>query len=562
MAKKQILLLPRMDYYKWVRAVQKYALHFGIGITPDPGKTSDHDVVTVISAPNSYPQHGDIEMWLKTRYPDLLIEVLHVDRPASLIPILDERIMSEESYDRSLGVKSDDDILPRFAKDRLYLFWPTDYGTILQPFGAHSEIYMQYGLPGHEGIDIRAPHGSNVYACAEGEVYLVDDGTHQHNYGRQVRIRHPEGYRTIYAHLERTLVKVGDKVKPRQLIGRADSTGNSTGNHLHLTLKKDHATDKGETDYPLDIIDPTPFLVYPHMEAEVIDALGISLSESREAAYPWSQPCLVGLNSRVGGSMQEVDFNVAAQARIEAVRIYNHTSVRTIQRLRQVNPEMFFLARMTYPFDTGRVSGREWAAALHSDFSRLFDQGVHYFEIQHAPNLAQFGWRMAWTSGEEFGDWWMDAVATLGKSFPEARFGFPGISPGGQVPGQRMDAEVFTDGADQAMVRADWLGVHCFWRAEAEMNARGLGRNYEVIRERYPDKLLFITEFGNHNLYTNPNVKGREYVKYYQILRHQPGIGAAFSQVVSAARGFQALIWRNEAGEPTRIVEEVGARKF
>ncbi|MEJ2488128.1 MAG: M23 family metallopeptidase, partial [Anaerolineales bacterium] len=480
MAKKQILLLPRMDYYKWVRAVQKYALHFGIGITPDPGRTSDHDVVTVISAPNSYPQHGDIERWLKTRYPDLLIDVIYIDRPAALIPILDERIMAGLPFDQNLGVKAGNEVLPRFPKDRLYLFWPTDYTTILQPFGDHPEIYMQYGLPGHEGVDIRAPHGSNIYACAEGEVYLVEDGTHGHNYGRQVRIRHKEGYRTIYAHLERVLVRVGDRVKARQLIGRADSTGNSTGNHLHLTLKKDHASDKGETDYPLDIIDPTPFLVFPHMEAEVLSSLEMSPGERREADYPWSQPCLVGINIRVGGSMQEVDFNVADQARIEAARIYNHTSARTIQRLRQINPEMFFLARMTHAFDNGRISGKQWAEAMKSDFNRLFEQGVHYFEIQYAPNLAQFGWRTAWTSGEEFAGWWMDAVANLGKSFPEARFGFPGISPGEQVPGKRMDAEVFMDGADQAMVRADWLGVHCFWRAEGEMNARSNGRYYEV----------------------------------------------------------------------------------
>ena len=562
MAKGHVLLLPRMNYYEWVRAVQKYALHFGIGIIPDPQRAADKQVITVVSAPNSYPQQGDIVLWLENRYPQLLVDVINVDSPSRIIPILEERIQQGRAYPRREGLKSGQDRLPKFRKDRLYLFWPTDYYTVLQPFGANQEIYMQYGLPGHEGIDIRAPYGTNIYACAEGEVYLVEDGTHEHNYGRQVRIRHPQGYRTIYAHLERVLVKVGDKVKPRQLIGRADSTGNSTGNHLHLTLKMDHASERGETDYPLDIIDPTPYLVYQHQEAEVLEALGLTLPDGRVEAYPWSRPCLVGLNSRAGGTMQEADYAVIAEARIEAVRIYNHTPAATIQRLRQIQPEVFLMARMTHPFDEGALTGKAWAAALMPDFARLAEQGVQYFELQHAPNLQQFGWRTAWRSGEEFGEWWMEAAALLRSRFPSARFGFPGISPGGQVAGQRMDADIFMDGADLAMTLADWIGVHCYWKSEAEMNAQTHGRYDQFLRQRFPDKLLFITEFGNYNLYTNANVKGREYRQFYQRLREASGIGAAFAQVVSASKGFSALTWRDETGEPNWIVEEVAARAF
>ena len=153
MAKCHILLLPRMDYYKWVRAAQKYALHFGIGITPDPQRAADMEVVTVISPPNSYPQQGDILLWLKTRYPGLLVDMIYVDAPAKLIPLLDERILQGRAYDRRRQSRSGNEALPRFPTNRLYLFWPTDYYTVLQPFGANPEIYMQYGLPGHEGID-------------------------------------------------------------------------------------------------------------------------------------------------------------------------------------------------------------------------------------------------------------------------------------------------------------------------------------------------------------------------------------------------------------------------
>lgn len=562
MARGHVMLLPRQDYYKWVRAVQKYALHYGVGITPDPQKLAGQEVVSVIASPNGYPREGDILRWLKMTYPDLLIDYIRTDSQFKLVELLDVRIAEDKPYGRLIGEGDGQDALPRFSKDRLYLFWPTDYETVLQPFGANSELYVTYGLPGHEGIDIRAPHGSNVYACADGEVYLVEDGAHEHNYGVHVRIRHATGHRTIYAHLDKVLVKVGEQVKARQLIGRADSSGNSTGNHLHLTLKKDGASERGETDYPLDIIDPTPFLVYHHQEAEVMEALGMKPASGRLDVYAWSRPCLVGVNSRVGGTMQESDFDAIQQARLEAATIYSHTPNQTIQRLRQINPDIFLLGRINLPLGGVPLSGRKWAELAYPDLYRLSKLGVQYFQVQHAPNLQRNGWRTAWNSGEGFGDWWMEAVSALRTQFSQARFGFPGVSPGGQVSGQRMDAEVFLDGADQAMMEADWLGVNCYWNSEGAMNSLEFGRSYQRLRDCYPDKLIFITEFGNLNPYTNASVKGREYRKYLTDLRDLPGIAAAFGQVVSAAEGYNALVWRNEAGQVNRIAEEVGNREF
>ncbi|MGD2027428.1 MAG: M23 family metallopeptidase [Anaerolineales bacterium] len=562
MARSQILLLPRDQYFRWVRSVQKFALHFGVGITPDPSKAGNKEVVSVVIAPNAFRREGDIVQWLKTRFPKLMIDVIHANSPEKLAAILDERIDIDTPYKTLINAKNEDKVVPRYPKDRLYLFWPTDYPTILQPFGANSELYVQYGLPGHEGIDIRAPHNTNVYACADGEVYLVEDGRNQHNYGKQVRIRHEYGYRTIYAHLERILVNVGDKVRARQLIGRADSSGNSSGNHLHLTLKKDQATANGETNYPLDIIDPTPFLVYKHQEVEVMETLGMTGEAASAGSYGWTQPCLVGINTRQGGTMQEVDFAVLREARIEAVRVSAHTPAGTLNRLRELIPDVFLLGTMTARINQENRSPQRWVEEMYAEFLRLYRAGVRYFQIQESPNRQQSGWRTVWSSGEGFGRWWLAAVELLKEEYPEARMGFPGVSVGGHVPGQRLAANVFLEGADQAMIQADWLGATCYWKSEAEMNSRDDGRFYEVLRERYPDKLIFITEFGNINAYTNPVVKGREYVKFYRRLREYPGVGAAFAQIVSAARGYDALVWRSEDGKANRIGKQVGERNF
>lgn len=142
--------------------------------------------------------------------------------------------------------------------EEFVLHWPTQYPVITQGFGKNPQNYP--GLPGHEGVDLRAPLGSPITACAGGIVYR--SGWHE-AYGYHIRIDHDCSYKTIYGHLSQILVVAGELVSAGQLIGKAGNTGNSRGAHLHLTLKRDGATARKETIYPSDIIDPTPFLKLP-----------------------------------------------------------------------------------------------------------------------------------------------------------------------------------------------------------------------------------------------------------------------------------------------------------
>jgi hypothetical protein len=163
------------------------------------------------------------------------------------------------------------------------LRWPTEFPTIIQPFGVNwtgvPDFYTRFGLPAHEGIDFAAPTGSRIFACADGIISQISDGRQLdgtvHAYGVHIRIRHQtdEGdFETVYGHLlkPREDLKAGDFVTTGLWIATADNTGNSRGDHLHLTLKKRGATERGESKfttadgrevtYPRDLIDPTPFL--------------------------------------------------------------------------------------------------------------------------------------------------------------------------------------------------------------------------------------------------------------------------------------------------------------
>ncbi len=143
--------------------------------------------------------------------------------------------------------------------------WPTRDGYILQRFGENPAFYRKFGLPGHEGLDFAASYRSGIYAVADGFVGDVRLDAFSDPlvkpYGNQVRIQHPGGYETVYAHLSQVIVVRGQLVGTGQLIGMAGSTGYTSGPHLHLSLKKRGASADGETVFPYDLIDPEPFLL-------------------------------------------------------------------------------------------------------------------------------------------------------------------------------------------------------------------------------------------------------------------------------------------------------------
>ncbi len=92
----------------------------------------------------------------------------------------------------------------------------------------------------HAGVDFAAPSGTPIYAAADG--YVTYAGWNSGGYGYYVLIYHgqmPDGntYSTLYAHMcEQPSVSAGSYVARGAQIGKVGTTGNSTGNHLHLEL--------------------------------------------------------------------------------------------------------------------------------------------------------------------------------------------------------------------------------------------------------------------------------------------------------------------------------------
>jgi murein DD-endopeptidase MepM/ murein hydrolase activator NlpD len=89
----------------------------------------------------------------------------------------------------------------------------------------------------HSGQDFAAPIGTDVYSTADGTVEKVESSTYS-GYGNCIVIDHGFGYQTLYGHLSRFNVKVGQKVKRGNIIGFVGNTGFSTGPHLHYEVIK------------------------------------------------------------------------------------------------------------------------------------------------------------------------------------------------------------------------------------------------------------------------------------------------------------------------------------
>lgn len=86
----------------------------------------------------------------------------------------------------------------------------------------------------HTGIDFGAASGTPIYATGNGKAVKVV--LKKTGYGRHVVIDHGFGYHTLYAHMSKVEVKVGEEVKRGEIIGRVGSTGTSTAPHLHYEV--------------------------------------------------------------------------------------------------------------------------------------------------------------------------------------------------------------------------------------------------------------------------------------------------------------------------------------
>jgi peptidoglycan hydrolase-like protein with peptidoglycan-binding domain len=101
--------------------------------------------------------------------------------------------------------------------------------------GRHTDSFGPRGNRFHAGIDYPGSRATRVVAAASGRVTYA--GWSAGGWGYLVTISHGDGLETMYAHLSRVTVRVGERVAVGQRIARIGSSGNATGPHLHFEVR-------------------------------------------------------------------------------------------------------------------------------------------------------------------------------------------------------------------------------------------------------------------------------------------------------------------------------------
>ncbi len=222
------------------------------------------------------------------------------------------------------------------------LIYPTSNTTIASAFGVGRKFTNQNGeqiVDFHKGVDFFVQVDSEVRAAAGGVVIDAgfDTDASSGGLGYYVKIRHSNGFVTLYGHNSSLKVKKGDAVSQGDIIALSGSTGNSSGPHVHLELRKSETCRPNYTVGGEDgcAIDPVPYLT-----GKVIEDKFECIAPEDFEFKPGFLSCEVDLQNTKDG----IDWQSAVrqiEARVEAYNLDSNASYTWLANLEvPENPDL------------------------------------------------------------------------------------------------------------------------------------------------------------------------------------------------------------------------------
>lgn len=156
--------------------------------------------------------------------------------PPSFMQALDDLSAKLATREKQLELLEHLIVKQDIRKDNYIAGQPVANGYITSRYGVRIDPITGRSK-GHKGIDFSAPRGTDIKSVAAGVVTFSGIKT---GYGNVVEVSHVDGYKTIYAHNQQNLVKVGDLIQSAQTIAKVGSTGRSTGPHVHFEVVKNN----------------------------------------------------------------------------------------------------------------------------------------------------------------------------------------------------------------------------------------------------------------------------------------------------------------------------------
>ena len=187
------------------------------------------------------------------------------------------------------------------------------------------DIYAQFGLKGHNGLDYAVPTGTEILAAHSGRV--IKASSDPKGYGNYIRIENDkEG--SLVAHLQSFKVKEGDIVSEGQVIGISDNTGNSTAPHLHFgyyLIPRD--TSNGYGGYS----DPLPFIKSSGNSGQLEELKQCNLDRDQN----WNIANKIA--SSVGMSIDANDKEGSSDSVIRSINAYRGNAAKAEELEKQLN---------------------------------------------------------------------------------------------------------------------------------------------------------------------------------------------------------------------------------
>jgi hypothetical protein len=246
-------------------------------------------------------------------------------------------------------------------------------------------------------------------------------------------------------------------------------------------------------------------------------------------------------------------YNLIQETGVKAVKILSAGDIggEQVAKLKGLGAE-FIMARLFAKF-ASRKTPDEFFNEVQGATDRLYQAGVRWFEVHNEPNLhhkdGPEGMWVMWQNGGEFSGFFHKMLELLRKRYPDAMFGWPGLSPGFDFSHDgkqiRYDSARFEAEAHDAMEAADFICIHTYWGADGSPYTRSL-EDLRRYAERFPDKAIIASEFSNSSPSIDKQVKGEEYVRFFQEAKSLPeNVGALFSYIISASWGYTAETWKD-----------------
>lgn len=220
----------------------------------------------------------------------------------------------------------------------------------------------------------------------------------------------------------------------------------------------------------------------------------------------------------------ESDFEQIQQAGFQGLVTLTITDVDVLARAdKLLAPPSQWIARLWWP---GRPPApTEFVAAMKPKLQAYQNLGLRYIvEILTEPNHFSGGpgWGITAEAARDFRLWYHLTLKLLRREFPTLEFGFPALCA---VPDLKTDL-VWLDVCEDAVEASDFLAVHCYWQYD-NVTSPDWGYRFLQYHARFPDKTLWITEFGDSTPDVSHERKAEEYLAFWKEVAKYPYIAGA-----------------------------------